>query len=239
MTPFEQAMSDCRFLLRSNKTEPWPCDNPISQAVAYKGKFRYPVLARPLPGGGLAYLGRGAVVASTKWDPKAVCGGGIHGLPMGVGGGGYLAWPDEECPLIIGLVLSPQGPVAGVENDKAKTAVAKIIHVGSIASAAQFIFENGGAGLPIVGLPASTSGWKAPASTSGEKSMAIVAGTGRAQAGNDGCICMAWWDQTADRPRMAVGYIGETKDAAKKKLRAGTWYEVNNRGKFVAIGGGA
>jgi hypothetical protein len=46
---------------------------------------------------------------------------------------------------------------------------------------------------------------------------------------------MAWWDQKADRPRMAVGYIGETKDANKKTLKPGVWYGVSDNGKFMPV----
>ena len=46
----------------------------------------------------------------------------------------------------------------------------------------------------------------------------------RAKAGPNGAIALAWHD--GQRPRIAVGYVGET-------LKADTWYQLDGKGNFV------
>jgi hypothetical protein len=50
------------------------------------------------------------------------------------------------------------------------------------------------------------------AASSGDKTIAVVAGfNGKAKAGPDGCIALAFDD--GNRPRIVVGYVGEGIDA--------------------------
>src|SRR5688572_10713470 len=72
----------------------------------------------------------------------------------------------------------------------------------------------------------AASGDYSSLAASGSKSIAASTGyNSRAKAGADGCIALAWWDEPAKRPRMAVGYVGEGIDADK-------WYVVKD-GKMV------
>ena len=68
---------------------------------------------------------------------------------------------------------------------------------------------------------ASASGDSGSASASGPRSIAAMIGYGgRAMAGPDGALVVAWWD--GKRPRLAVGYVGEDD------IESGAWYEVKN-----------
>jgi len=74
---------------------------------------------------------------------------------------------------------------------------------------------------------AASSGDYSSAASEGAKTIAMVAGNGgRAKAGADGCIALAWMDNKADRPRIAVGYVGEGIDVD-------TWYRCDEAGKLV------
>jgi hypothetical protein len=70
--------------------------------------------------------------------------------------------------------------------------------------------------------PASTTGNCAPASTTGENSIAASLGGNMARAGENGIVIIKWWDAEAQRPRVAVGYVGENG------ISAGTWYRVES-----------
>ena len=72
---------------------------------------------------------------------------------------------------------------------------------------------------------AASSGDCSSAASSGEKTIAMVAGyAGRAMAGPDGAIALAWYD--GKRPRITVGYVGEG-------IEADTWYRCDDAGKLV------
>jgi hypothetical protein len=43
-----------------------------------------------------------------------------------------------------------------------------------------------------------------------------------ARAGEKGVVIIKWWDAEAQRPRVAVGYVGENG------ISAGTWYRVES-----------
>jgi hypothetical protein len=76
---------------------------------------------------------------------------------------------------------------------------------------------------------AASSGDSSSAASSGAKTISMVAGlAGQAKAGADGCIALAWMDKKADRPRIAVGYVGEGIDAD-------TWYRCDETGQLVQV----
>ena len=79
------------------------------------------------------------------------------------------------------------------------------------------------------------SGYGSQLAASGNGSQLVASGYGslvmgaynsRAQAGPNGAIALAWHDGT--RPRIAVGYVGET-------LKADTWYRLDDKGNFVEV----
>ncbi|MDZ7918492.1 hypothetical protein [Rhodoferax sp.] len=62
----------------------------------------------------------------------------------------------------------------------------------------------------------------------GEHSVIACAGkNSTARAGANGVMALPWFDEAAQRTRIAVGYVGED-------LKADTWYEVKG-GKFVEV----
>ena len=56
----------------------------------------------------------------------------------------------------------------------------------------------------------AASGDSSQLAASGKKSIVMAAAAGcTAKVGEDGCIALAWWDSSAERFRVAVGYVGE------------------------------
>lgn len=48
-------------------------------------------------------------------------------------------------------------------------------------------------------------------------------------ADEKGVLLATWWDETADRPRVAVAYVGEDG------IKAQVWYRLDQAGKFVEV----
>lgn len=73
---------------------------------------------------------------------------------------------------------------------------------------------------------AAATGYSGHAAATGDYGAAAVLGyDGRAKAGKDGVIAVAWSD--GKRPRLAVGYVGEDG------IEADTWYRATKAGKLV------
>ena len=72
----------------------------------------------------------------------------------------------------------------------------------------------------------AASGAYSRLAASGDGSLVMGAYNGRAKAGPNGAIALAWYDGT--RPRIAVGYVGET-------LKADTWYRLDDKGNFMEV----
>jgi hypothetical protein len=73
---------------------------------------------------------------------------------------------------------------------------------------------------------ASATGNSGHASATGYSGWGIAGYNGRAKAGKDGVLTILWLDETAKRPRVAVGYVGEDG------IEANVWYSVAS-GKFI------
>ena len=73
----------------------------------------------------------------------------------------------------------------------------------------------------------AASGDRSRLAALGDDSLVMGAYNSRANAGPNGAIALAWYDGT--RPRIAVGYVGET-------LKADTWYRLDEKGTFVEDG---
>ncbi|MCB2189325.1 MAG: hypothetical protein KQJ78_23145 [Deltaproteobacteria bacterium] len=144
----------------------------------------------------------GAEVEALDWTPKPVCRG-LHFLPWGEGDGGLLDWGDDAK----GLVIEPLGEVVDL-GGKSKCGRARVIFVGTLREAAQYIYENGGRGRAICGVTA-TVGYDGTA-TAGDHGTATAGDYGTATVGYDG-TATAGDDGTAtagDYGTATVGYRG-------------------------------
>ena len=173
----------------------------------------------------------GAVVEAPDWDPKPECGGGLHGLLDGWGNYSLLSHKLDAKWLIVEVDRAWCVDIA----QKVKFPACKIVYVGDMATAMTRMAEyqikllvKAAARGEITDFAkghyskAASSGDSSTAASSGDKTIAMVAGySGRAKAGPDGCIALAWNDGL--RPRISVGYVGEG-------IKADTWYRCDESG---------
>ena len=76
------------------------------------------------------------------------------------------------------------------------------------------------------GSQLAASGNGSQLAASGYGSLVMGAYNSRAKAGPNGAVALAWHD--GQRPRIAVGYVGET-------LKADTWYRLDDKGNFMEV----
>ena len=81
----------------------------------------------------------------------------------------------------------------------------------------------------------SATGYQSASSATGDSSVAAVVGhKGRAMAGKYGCIALAWWNKMDNRSEMRCSETG-CGDGSDGKLKAETWYQLDEDGRFVEI----
>ena len=72
----------------------------------------------------------------------------------------------------------------------------------------------------------AASGNYSQLAASGDGSLIMGAYGAQAKAGANGVVALAWHD--GQRPRISVGYVGET-------IKADTWYQLDDMGNFVEV----
>ena len=151
----------------------------------HDASFRYPKRGR---------------VAAKDWDGGiAQCGGGLHGLEMGVGDGSLLNWEETSIWLVLRVADTPKNLVR--MPDKVKFKTGSVVYAGPQDGAIAYILKRGGDAALIVSGQA-TAGYR-----------------GRARCGDEGILAIQCWDEEAKRYRLAVGYVGEG-------CEANVWYIV-------------
>jgi hypothetical protein len=117
-------------------------------------------------------------VECPDWNPKPICGGGLHGLPEGVGDGQLLDWSADA----VWLVFEADQVVA-IDTAKAKTNRANVVHCGDRLSATRYLIDHGCHG-PVVG--ATITAGDAGTATAGDRGTATAGNAGTATAGDAG-----------------------------------------------------
>jgi hypothetical protein len=175
-------------------------------------------------------------VSAPDWSPVAECGGGLHGLPGGVGDWSLTALSDPTSKWYV--VAVPAESVVEI-GGKVKFPRGEVVYCGGLPGAMALIAEKrlthfAAKQPPTTGFcaPASTTGVRAPASATGKRGRACCLGRrGRARAGELGSLILTRWDDAAGRYRHAVGYVGEDG------IEAGVWYELDAAGRIVRSDG--
>jgi hypothetical protein len=96
--------------------------------------------------GGFRWPERGPVEAA-DWDPRPVCGGGLHGLKWGEGSGLLLSWHDKAKWLVVEVVEGTEVDLDG----KVKFPAGNVVFCGDRRGATDYILAHGGAGRAVVG----------------------------------------------------------------------------------------
>ena len=164
------------------------------------------------------------------WKPAAECGHGLHGWLWG-SGDWDLKCKDADAKWLVveveaesivnlgGKVKFPAGDVLSVSADW-QTAMGFIRGYAAYQALASGNTATGRSGH------AAATGYSGHAAATGKYGWASAGFDGHAAAGEGGAISILWWDDSAERPRLAVGYVGEDG------IEAGVVYRVDG-GKLV------
>jgi hypothetical protein len=80
----------------------------------------------------------GKTVVAPDWNPEPICGGGLHGLLWGIGDYGLLDYDDIDTK---GVVFEVDNYVE-IAGNKIKAPKGKVVFVGSLKEAAQYIDKH-------------------------------------------------------------------------------------------------
>lgn len=176
--------------------------------------------------GGFVWPESGPVLAP-DWDPRPVCGGGLHGLLWGEGDGTLLSFAADAKWLVV--EIADDAEVVDLDR-KVKINRGTVVFCGDRKGATDRIVALGARGAVVGAFVASgdygtsTSG-NGGTSTSGYRGNSTSGYYGTSTSGDYGTICIWWWN--GSRRRLVVGYIGEDG------LEANTPYRLDSAGKFV------
>ena len=171
-------------------------------------------------------------VSCLDWNPKPVCGGGLHGLLNGVGDGDLLNWGDDAVWLVVEVIASE---VVSIDDQKVKFPRGTVVFCGNRKDATDYIWERVPNGSVVVGASRIVGdnqtvavGYGGTASA-GEYGTASAGDYGTASAGYGGTISIKWYDNVNHRYRTTIGYVGENGIEANKK------YKCNEVGQLVEV----
>ena len=193
------------------------------------------------------------------WKSTAACGNGLHGLLWGEGNWGLLSNDADAKWLVVKVIESdivaidsekvkfPRGEVIycgdmigamilTLCNKEQITDFVKEACDGSKNASSGYGSKNASSGYGSKnassgdGSQNASSGDESAHESKGEKSIDMLAGfNGTVIAAAKGAFALAWFDEKADRPRIAIGYVGEDG------IKAGVKYCVNEKGKIVEV----
>ena len=192
-------------------------------------------------------------VSAPDWKDNKECGNGLHGLLWGQGDYSLTSSDDSAKWLAVEV---DEDSIVDLDS-KVKFPAGNVVYAGDYATAATIVARalveyecskikedtatssgEYSSKLAASGyyskLAASgdssqlaASGYSSRLAASGKSSIVVASGcSSTAKAGPNGVIALAWND--GNRPRIAVGYVGEG-------LKANTLYSVNEKGEFVEV----
>ena len=138
---------------------------------------------------------KSGLVECPDWNAAPVCGNGLHGLLWGGGNASLLNW-DEGAPFL----------VVGIDEwvdacGKVKAPRGEVVYCGDLRGAADLLVALGADTAKCVGSTA-TAGY-----------------AGTATAGEDGAICIHFWDEKKRTLRLRISMVGENGIEANKAYR--------------------
>jgi len=105
---------------------------------------------------------------------------------------------------------------------------------GDSSSAASTGYRSSAASTGYRSSAAST-GYRSSAASTGDVTASTSTGLySKARAGKFGCLALAWWNDIDCRAEMRCREIG-CGDGSDGKLKADTWYQLDEAGSFVEV----
>jgi hypothetical protein len=174
--------------------------------------------------GGFRWPERGPVVAP-DWDPKPVCGGGLHGLKWGEGSGLLVSWHDKAKWLVVEVVEGTEVDLGG----KVKFPAGTVVFCGDRRGATDYILTHGGAGRAVVG-----------ATVTGGYGARVVGGDFAEVTGGD-CATVIGGDSatvTGGDSATVIGGCGATVTGGDRAMVTGGWNAIVTGGHGAMVTGG-
>ena len=141
--------------------------------------------------GGFRWPKRGQVTVP-DWNPKPVCGGGLHGLLWGRGSSGLLDWSEDAVWQVVGI-----NKWVEIDGDKIKVPAGYVIYSG----------DRKGATDAIIRLGADPSYVPGAFRTGGYESTLTGGDRSTLTGGDWSTLTGGYWD--GSRYRIATAYPGE------------------------------
>ena len=184
----------------------------------------------------------GSIVTAPDWNARAECGGGLHGLLDGIGDWELTA-RDDAVWQVVGVKRSE---CVDIEGGKVKFPRCRVEYVGGFAQAMQMVqkatvtkileMAQGNTATGDSGHAAATgdrghaaaTGYSGHAAATGKFGISASLGwKGTAQAGVDGAIALAFWNDKFELVHVFASRVGENG------IEAGKTYRLNADGKPV------
>ena len=145
-------------------------------------------------------------VECPDWQPVKQCGNGLHGWLHGKGTGDSWDRKDGDRMLVVEILESDVIELDG----KVKFPRGTVVHCGDPQSVSAYMAKKG-----------HTEGLVEGTATAGEG--------GTATAGEGGQILLRWWQESTQRWRTTIAYVGEND------IKANTPYKVDAEGNLVEV----
>ena len=159
----------------------------------------------------------GTVVAP-DWDPRPICGGGLHGLLWGAGDAQLLSWELNAPVLVVGIDEWTE-----IDDKKIKSPAGEVIYCGDLKGAADLLMALGGDPTTMVG--ATLTGGYGATLTGGDS--ATLTGGDRAT------LTGQWYDEKQKRWRRKLAEVGEDGilPNVPYRLDKGIWVQIQEEKK--------
>jgi len=190
--------------------------------------------------GGFQWPASGPVTCP-DWSARPHCGNGLHGLLMGIGAGGLLNWSDDAKWMVVEVDVA--SVVSLDEGAKVKVPYGTVVFCGARDGAIAFLIEKGAdpalivcgtatagdSGTATAGDSGTATAGYSGTATAGYSGTATAGDSGTARSGTLGIVMLTYWDYSAERQRIVIGYVGEDG------IEADTWYRCTDKGKLVKV----
>ncbi len=177
-------------------------------------------------------------VSAPDFKPTVECGHGLHGFLWGEGDGSLASWDVDAKWLVVSVKADEIIQLDG----KVKFPKGEVVLAGDRLTATQFIASflprsassigctvTGGDSATVTGGDRATVTGGHRATVTGGDSATVTGGDSATVTGGDSAIIsIKYWDDKANRYRLAVGYPGEDG------IEAGKQYHVVN-GQLAAV----
>lgn len=178
----------------------------------------------------------GAIVTAPDWSPTPKCGGGLHGLPDGLGDYGLLGYGHGRIWWVVGFIRAEAVDL----DDKVKFPRCRVEYFGPMAGAMNLISQHCIKRMLELAKGNTATGYSGHAAATGDRGHAAVAGrnavaaavgyAATACAAEGGAICLAAYDGDFNLVSVRAALVGQ------EGIEPGVTYRLTVDGRFERVG---